>query len=455
MRADLATKLLLIFLLVGFPIGLATAPKTFDDGDVSWHVAAGRWMLAHQAIPTIDPFSFTANGHPWVAMEWLAELIYASAYALGSYTGLAVIVAIAIVALHAILFVHLREHVGPIGLAAAMVAVDVVCSHFTLARPHVLVWPIIAGWTALLLQSLKTNRPPSLWSLLLLVAWTNIHASFPLALIIAGGVALDSMLETNLKNWKPWGLFLVGSTAALMLNANGVRGLVQPFHITALKMLPSIVEWQASSPSTTPEFYVVLLLGLGALLWRGVRVPIGRLLVLLALHALSFSQVRHQSWFIIVAVLMLAPLLRTGGSMQQRVAPYLLAAAALLAARAWIPIVPTESAANPRHLLAAVPRVLRSQPVLNGYSLGGPLILAGIRPYIDGRADMYGDEFFADYVKITDGDFARFNGAVQRYGIRWTILPYGNAALIRELDSSPSWRRICADKVGVIHIRVR
>ncbi len=455
MLADIAGKLLLLFLLVGFPIALAGAPKTFNDGDVSWHVDSGRWMLAHLAIPTTDPFSFTAKGHPWVAMEWLADLIYASAYSLDSYAGLAVVVAIAIVALHAILYVHLRGHVGPIGIAAAMVCIDVICSHFTLARPHVLVWPIIAGWTVVLLNSLQTKRPPPFWSLVLLVAWTNIHASFPLALLIAGGVALDAMIDTKWNNWKPWALFLLASTGALMLNANGFSGLIQPFHVTALKMLPSIDEWQASTPTTTPEFYAVLLFGLCALLRRGTRVPIGQLFVLLVLLALSFSQVRHQSWFVIVAVLVFTPLLRTGGSMNERVAPYLMAAAALLAARAWLPNIPNESAANPRHLLAAVPTELRSRPVLNGYSLGGPLILAGIRPYIDGRAEMYGDAFFADYVKITDGDFARFNRAVNRYDIRWTLLPYGNAALIKELDASPSWRRIYADKVGVIHVRVR
>ena len=455
MRADIAGKLLLIFLLVGFPIGLATAPKTFNDGDVSWHVAAGRWMLAHHAIPTTDPFSFTANGQPWVAMEWLADLIYAGAYNLGHYTGLAAVVAISILALHAILFVHVRRHVGPIGVATAIICVDVVCSHFMLARPHVLVWPILAGWTALLLRSIDTGRPPPWWSLLLLVAWTNIHASFPLALLIAGAVALDSMMGAKWTNWKPWTQFLFASAVALMLNANGLHGLVQPFHISGLRMLPSIEEWQASTPSTTPEFYAVLLFGLGALFWRGVRVPLGQLVLLLALLALSFTQVRHQSWFVIVAVMTLTPLLRTGASMEEPIVPYLLAAAALLALRALLPVVPSESAANPRQLLAAVPAELRAEPVLNGYSLGGPLILAGIRPYIDGRAEIYGDTFFEDYVKITGGDMARFNRAVDRYGIRWTMLPYGNAALIKELDASSSWRRLYADKVGVIHVRVK
>jgi hypothetical protein len=455
LRAELSAKLLLIFLLTGLPIGLATSPRTFDDGDVSWHVAAGRWMLARHAIPTTDPFSFTAYGHPWIAMEWLADVIYAAAYAVAGYAGLGIIVAVALVALHAIIFVHLRRDVGPLGIAAAIVSVDIVCSHFILARPHVLVWPILAAWTVLLLRSLETGRVPPWWSLLLLVAWTNIHASFPLALVIAGGIALDALIEAKWKNWRPWAIFLALSVAALMLNANGIRGLTRPFHIEGLAMLPSILEWQASTPSLTPEFYGVLLFGLGALLVRGVKVPPGRLLLLLLLIGMAFSQVRHQSWLIIVAALVLPGLFRSGGSMTERVAPFLLAALPLLFFRVLFPLGPSEGPANPRHLLAAVPAPLRNEPVLNGYTFGGPLILAGMRPYIDGRAEMYGDEFFADYVKISDGDMTRFDRALNRYDIRWTMLPNDDGALIKQLDSSASWRRLYSDRVGVIHVRVK
>jgi hypothetical protein len=421
---------------------------------VSWHVAAGRWMIAHHAIPTTDPFSFTAYGHPWIAMEWLADLIYASAYGLAGYAGLAVVVGAALIALHAILFAHLRRSVGPIGVAAGIIAADVVLSHFILARPHVLVWPILAGWTVLLLDAADNRRLPPWWSLVLPLLWTNIHASFPLAVVIAGAIALDAMIEAQWKNWRQWAAFIAGTVVAVLLNANGLPGILQPFHVTRLAMLPSIVEWQASTPSMTPEFYAVLLIALGAILWRGVRLPVGRVLLLLFLLGLAFSEVRHQSWLIIVAALVVPPAFRSGGSMTERVPPYLLAAFALLIARAALPLMPNESPANPGRLLAAVPPQLRSQPVFNGYSLGGPLILAGIRPYIDGRADMYGDSFFADYKEITDGDMDRFNRAVKRYDLRWTILPYDNAALIRQLDSSRSWRRLYSDKVGVIHMRV-
>ena len=68
---------------------------------------------------------------------------------------------------------------------------------------------------------------------------------------------------------------------------------------------------------------------------------------------------------------------------------------------------PPENEANPWKLIAAVPPELRSQPVLNGYSMGGPLILSGIRPYIDGRGDMYGDELVLGYSRIAQGDARR------------------------------------------------
>ncbi len=116
------------------------------------------------------------------------------------------------------------------------------------------------------------------------------------------------------------------------------------------------------------------------------------------------------------------------------------------------PLQPRETFSNPRGLLANIPLELRSQPVFNEYSMGGPLILAGIRPFIDGRADMYGDSFVQDYLKITGGDWATFSKAAEKYGLRWTILQKDNG-LVRELDKSPEWRRIYSDKVGVIHVR--
>jgi len=453
-REELAGMILLAFVLVAVPVALASLGKAFHDGDVSWHIASGRWILEHQAIPHGDPFSFTAAGRPWTAMEWLADVLYAAAFRTSGYAGVAAVVAAALIGLHATVVVNARRSVGPLGTAASIAAMDVVNGPFLVARPHVLVWPIMAAWTALLLRSVERGKPPPWPSLLLLVLWTNIHASFPLALVIAGAIALDALIAAEWRNWRQWGAFLALSAAALLVNANGISGVLQPFHIMNMQTLPFITEWKASMPSLAPQFYAVLLLGLGGLLWRGVKLPIGQLLLLLLLLALAFYQLRHEEWFIIVAAIIIPAHCRSAAWPRPATKPFLLLGLAAVATRAVIPLTPSEHEAYPSGLLAAVPPELKDKRVFNGYVFGGPLILAGIRPYIDGRADMYGDQFFSDYLKMTDGDVPAFDRAVQRYDIRWTMLPWSAIHLIRPMEQSGKWRRVYSDDVGVIDVRV-
>src|ERR1044071_3473255 len=94
-------------ILVGvllIPAALGSSWTIFNDGDVSWHIATGRWIIEHGRLPTTDPFSFTWAGKPWVPIEWLAEVIYASAYRLAGYAGVAALVTAALMALHATVF---------------------------------------------------------------------------------------------------------------------------------------------------------------------------------------------------------------------------------------------------------------------------------------------------------------------------------------------------------------
>ena len=44
------------------------------DGDIWWHLAAGREMVARGALLFADPFSVSAAGRPWVDVHWLFQL---------------------------------------------------------------------------------------------------------------------------------------------------------------------------------------------------------------------------------------------------------------------------------------------------------------------------------------------------------------------------------------------
>ena len=89
-------KLLFVAFVLVVPPFLASNWSVFRDGDISWHVAAGRWIMEHGGVPKADPFSFTMPGHPWVAHEWLPEVVYALGFDLAGHAGLAAIVALAL-----------------------------------------------------------------------------------------------------------------------------------------------------------------------------------------------------------------------------------------------------------------------------------------------------------------------------------------------------------------------
>jgi hypothetical protein len=72
-----------------------------------------------------------------------------------------------------------------------------------------------------------------------------------------------------------------------------------------------------------------------------------------------------------------------------------------------------------------------------------------VRPYIDGRADMYGDAFVADDDQIQRASQAAVDRAISHYAIRWAILP-PKLFLAEALERAPGWKQIYADKTAVV-----
>jgi hypothetical protein len=449
-------NLALIFaLLIAAVLGSSTT--VFNDGDVSWHIATGQWILAHRALPHTDPFSFTWAGKPWVPIEWLAEVVMAGAYGLAKYSGIAALVTAALMALHALVFFNATRFVRPWVAVGTVIAMDLVLIPMMLARPHVLAWPLIALWTWLMLRAREQDRAPPLAAALLMMVWANLHGSFVMGLAIAAAFGLEALVATadRTRTVRQWALFGIASLVAIFINANGLDGVLHPLRIANLAMLPLIDEWKPSNPAVTPVFFVILAATIALLWFKRPRLHPVRWVLLGALLVLALLQVRHQAVLAIVTALVLP----TGFVRQAEPVPASTlwlpagAIALIVAIRAVLPINLPENEANPWRLIAAVPPELRSQPVLNGYAMGGPLILSGIRPYVDGRGDMYGDELVVDYKRITDGDAAALNAAVRRWNIRWAILPRRYKKLVALLDRSPGWRRMKEDEAGLIYVR--
>jgi hypothetical protein len=457
-------RFLMIWVIPIVLVGLVSiATPVLNDGDTFWHIAAGRWMIAHGAVPATDPFSYTYAGHPWIAHEWLSEVVMAGAYLAAGWSGVMLLTGLAVGVLAALIGAWLLRWVSQL-TAVLMLALGLACvSGGLLARPHLLVLPLLALWTIRLLKARETGQAPPLWTALLMALWANLHSSFVVGLLIAAALGLEALLDVAA--WRRrtligWAAFLGASLVAALATPHGIEGLVFPLRVLDMKTLPAITEWQGPDFLKPSPLEFALLVGVFFAFWRGVKLTAVRAAIVLGLLHMSLQHVRQEVLLGVVAPLVLAePMGRALGrsvaapASWRMPAPQLALGAGLfvliLAGRLMTPQVRVDGPTAPISALAHVPPDIRRLPVLNHYDFGGYLIFEGVRPYIDGRADMYGDAFVADDDKIQHNDIAATDAALARYHIRWAILP-PRLYLTERLETLPGWTKLYADKVAAV-----
>jgi hypothetical protein len=437
------------------------APGVFNDGDTYWHIEAGRWMIDNKAVLLIDPFSFTFAGRPWQTHEWLAEIVMALAYVGMGWNGVAILFAASFALAAGLLGHYLSRWLGSMALIATLELSLACMAGCLLTRPHILALPILAIWAARLIVAREEGRTPS-WKLAgLMLLWANLHASFMFGLALAGFFAIEAVWKskTRAATAKAWGLFCVLSLLAALATPHGVWGLIFPFKLMAMPSLHNINEWQ---PLNLHEFQPMLLaagIALFALLSRGVKMGFWRLFLLLGLLYMAMIQVRHQILLAAIAPLLIAAPLAgetrpyfAKPSKRVLVPVFIMLFAFAAAVRIAHPVVRTDGEVTPAAALAHVSDDLRRQPVFNEYSFGGYLIFNDVHPFIDGRAELYGEDFIARYARIVRPDKKELTATLDEYRIRWTILD-ANDVVVPLMDAMPGWHRLYADKVAVVHVR--
>ena len=167
--------------------------RLLGDADTYWHITLGRLILEHRALPTGEALSQTVHATHWVAYEWLSQIAYAAAYALGGWVAVAALTAAAAAAAFGLLTRYLLKYWQPTPTIAAVLAALVLTSPHIMARPHVLALPLMVTWIAALIRAVDTARPPSWWLIPLMTLWANLHGSFIFGLAMTGVIAGEAI----------------------------------------------------------------------------------------------------------------------------------------------------------------------------------------------------------------------------------------------------------------------
>ncbi|MHB8575878.1 MAG: hypothetical protein ACYDCQ_11180 [Dehalococcoidia bacterium] len=455
------------------------------DPDYWWHLATGRWMLDHGRVPFTDPFSYTHGGQTWYAHEWLSELALGIVDRIAGYSGGIVLTAL-IVAGGAWALGRAARYYG----STAFGALVLVCGSAFFVLGNLAVRPQVWGWAlfCLLLHELAahdTGRRASLRHVPLIFAlWINVH----LSALLGGAVfalyvghralrfcfARDAarICQRSRLRQAFWSAAL--SAAALCLNPRGpallwfARAYANP-HAVRYRY---IGEWQRPTFSGDDRWLfvagaAVVALIMLAMLWR-CRLWPG--VVALVLAAATLRAIRYGPLFAIAAVPAAGWLVgrfrgRTASLATRRVPRALgstLTFAAVVAVIAGAAIRgPTQFRRHADPASGAYPvgaarwvqqNVLRPR-LFNEYGWGGYLI-AAFYPrravYMDGREEMYGETFFAQFVSTISAE-PGWQSTLALAGVNATVID-PNGPLAQAMDNDPGWRRAYADKVAVVFV---
>lgn len=453
-----------------------------NNPDAWWQLATGRYIWQQHKLPVPDPFAYTTYLHPPafpgeemaryfnLTHEWLAQIVFYLAYAIGGFGGLVLFRSLLLVGFCAMAALVVWRRTGGFyrSIGAALLAASVAV-RFAQDRPFLITFLFLG----LLMALIEYRRwlwiiPP------LFVVWANCHGGFFMGWVVLGAYCAEALFlrwrGKPVENERT--LYLVTAASVLLsgLNPNGFHAIGVLLAYRQSKMQMSLWEWHRPALFPLEAFGVVLFAALATLAWVNRRVRVVDL-ILFAIFALSaLTAVRN-----VILVALIGPIIVGTYFPWKRALP---AAAQFLAAALLVAASVAELAAHTGFQFrgddylypsGAADFILAhhlSGPMLNTYEFGGYLIWRlwpQQKVFIDGRA--LSETVFNDYERMiyNADNTGGASGAelLDRYAIQTIVMDgfeyaSGDIYLLPVALSDPSgkeWKLVYRDAQAVIFMR--
>lgn len=427
--------------LVVIGVGLAfyaLASRCLGNPDLGWHLATGRSIVAHGAIPRIDDLAVSHAPVRYVLA--ISDVLLYLAMRVGGDGGVQVFGAL--VALTTPLLTVIQGRKTPAALmVAALLAAALNAWVSPSSSPCSL--PLLAA--TLLLLDLHRRAPDSrggrraLFGLVpLLFVWANTHGTVTVGAIIVLTYAFDRLVALH-KRALPTLLVCIAAVLAATLNPAGPRVLLATRRFD--ETLHGITEWEAPSLDflihDQPFVLVIGALGLVALAFGrepddegGGRKP--RLFDVLAVLG-SLAGVPQANRMIPLAAIVIAPVVarRLGGFVPRTTTMGLAASAATIASAAYLFLNPTTTRGVgfdpiifPIDATSFVERANPAGRMWNFWPFGGYLAwrLGPTREVLtDGRNTLAHPRALVERAGASVTDPNAFESLVDEYDLQWAI----------------------------------
>jgi hypothetical protein len=447
---------------------LVNGRELLNDSDTYWQITVGQWILDHAALPRADIYSFTKAGEPWISSSWFAQVLYAGSYNLSGWAGPVVLAASAIAITFALLTYILGRKIPSVyAIVIALAALALSTPHF-LARPHVLVLPVMVAWTNGLMSASQRREAPSFWLLPLISLWANLHGGFVFGLVLVAAFAVDALWNAAPSQRRPlalrWMAFGVAALATCCITPYGTGSILASIKILDLgEVLHLISEWGPADFSSLGALEISILALVAGALYGGVKLSPPRIALVLGLSHMALAHIRNVEIFALLLPLVVLAPVSSQFSLQparfSRISAPITSAltvVAMLSVSTWAFAAgygyspPTSQ--SPAAAVDAL-KAHNARRVLNDLPFGGYLIWRQMPVFIDGRAELYGEKFeIAHYRALQLKDVNQLLDLLKSYDIDAVLLaPATPAASL--FDHLGGWQRVYSDEMAVLHIR--
>ncbi|HET6979057.1 MAG TPA: hypothetical protein VFI24_22175 [Pyrinomonadaceae bacterium] len=467
-----------------FVFAFLFASRPLSDGDFWWHLKTGQFIVHNFNIPRQDFYSFTNPGKYWVAHEWLSEVIFYVVYSRLGFNTLIFLFTVLTVLAFWVVFRRLQAHPFIKGVAVLLSVWSILPTIGVRPRTFTL---LFAGIYLAVLHGFVRQRATKViwWLVPLMIVWVNLHAGYLIGLVLIGltmvGVVVDAWFDGQTLPWprlKTLALVFIACLVAVNLNPQGPRIFLFPFEFFFSPIQQDqVIDW------LSPDFHqkellpllALILLTIAALALSPKRVRPSELLLFLFLLYATLKSNRHMAILSLVAGPMCAEYLQywlettrfgktvadtpANSSTRRQLIFNLILMVPLIACLVKLKSViyspPTQERVGvPLNAVAFI-----KENRLTGNTFTDPNIWGGYliwetpqNPvYIDGRIDMYGDEFVKDYLRIIHG-LSPWQDPFDKYAVQLAIL--SPASVLRlQLEQSPQWQKVYSDEMAVVFQR--
>ena len=477
-------------------LAFAFSFNKLDDFDTWWHLAAGRWIAAHGAVPAVDTLSHTVRNQPWINLQWGFDLGLYELYRIGGPALLCAVGAIAFTTAIVLILRLVGRHISLSLTALLGLLIVLTASERVALRPELLSFVLLAA--VLLILDHARDRD-SRWLALLvpvMLIWANVHALFVLGAcaIICALVGQGRMPTRSRVIWSGTAL------AAVLVNPYGLTGAIFPATLVSringsVPVFQTIAEFASPFAPDAPGlaivfFKVVLATGCVAALWAMVvgrrsqlRFDWGGLMLFVGFAVVAIAARRNVAIFAIGVALFIArslaividasPRVRRLTTRSELAVGVLVISAATLLSAAEVTGVLNRWDRQPREFgagvidgtfpvravgfarAASLPGKLYNDMSAGGYLSWDDPIGDGV--FVDGRLEVYDTPFLTD-VAIATSDPIRWQVDADRYGIQTVILFHrfeNERVVVGRLAQSKVWSLVYVDEVAVIFVRTQ